>query len=264
MGVVVNRDLLRAHLERSPMLSKAYNVLMGDAEVRALLHMSNIMAVHRLRFNDHGPVHAEIVAGAALEIFDRLVGHGYQPTSIRDGTAPSLDHARIIVMYSAILHDIGNAVHRDMHERVGALLAKDIVDRALSKIVGDVETRVYMRQEILHAIHSTAYDVDCLSMEAGVVKVADGLDMAEGRARIPYRLGKLDMHAVSALSIKRVEIGGGMERPVAVTVYMTDMAGLFQVERVLMPKLMRSGVVKDLFEIYISVAGERPLRVYPS
>ncbi len=263
MVVIVNRELLRKHLSESPFLLKAYKLLTSDPEVRALLHMSNVMAVHRLRFNDHGPVHAEIVAGAALELFDRLVRRGYEPSTLRDGTASSMDQAKLVVLYSAMLHDIGNAVHRDMHERIGAVLAKDIVDRALAKIVDDVDTRIYLRQEILHAIHSTAYDVECLSMEACVVKVADGLDMAEGRARIPYRLGKLDMHAVSALSIKRVEIDDGMERPVAITVYMNDMAGLFQIERVLMPKLLKSSI-KDLMEIYISVAGERPLRVYPS
>jgi metal-dependent HD superfamily phosphatase/phosphodiesterase len=263
MGVTVSRDLLRKHVLRSNLLRAAYEALMSDVEVRTLLHMSNIMAVHRLRFNDHGPVHAEIVAGAALELFDRLVASGVEPTTVRDGTAPSMDHARLVVMYAAILHDIGNAVHRDMHEKLGAVLARDIVDRALSKIVTDVEQRVMLRQEILHAIHSTAYDVDCLSLEAGVVKVADGLDMAEGRARLPYRLGKLDMHAVSALSIKRVEIDEGLKRPIAVVVHMSDMAGLFQVERVLMPKLRTSGL-EDRIEVYINVAGEQFLRVHPS
>jgi metal-dependent HD superfamily phosphatase/phosphodiesterase len=32
--------------------------------------MSNVMAVERLKYNDHGPVHAKISSGAALEIFD--------------------------------------------------------------------------------------------------------------------------------------------------------------------------------------------------
>ena len=263
MGVVVSRELLKKHVSSSQLLSRGYELLMSDPEVRALLHMSNVMAVQRLRFNDHGPVHAEIVAGAALELLERLVASGVEPSSIRDGTAPSMEYAKLIVMYAALLHDVGNAVHRDMHERIGALLAKAPVDRALSKLIPDTELRVMIRQEILHAIHSTAYDVKCLSVEAGVVKVADGLDMAEGRARVPYRLGKLDMHAVSALSIKRVEIDEGLKRPLAVVVHMSDMAGLFQVEQVLLPKVRTSGL-DDKLEIYISVAGERFLRVYPS
>ncbi len=254
---------MKKHIAESHFLSKAYEVLMSDPEVKTLLHMSNVMAVQRLRFNDHGPVHAEIVAGAALELFSRLVASGVEPTTLRDGTVPDMEYAKLVVMYAALLHDIGNAVHRDMHERIGAVLAKDIVDRALSKLVSDVETRVAIRQEILHAIHSTAYDVKCLSVEAGVVKIADGLDMAEGRARVPYRLGKLDMHAVSALSIKRVEIDEGLKRPLAVIVHMADMAGLFQVEEVLMPKVKTSGL-DDKIEIYISVARERFLKVYPS
>lgn len=262
--VTVNRDLLRKHLSRSSILQKAYSVLMNDPEVKVLLRMSNVMAVHRLRYNDHGPIHADIVAGAALEIFERILSSksiNVVPSSIRDKVVPSVEYSRIIVMYAALLHDIGNSIHRDMHEKFGALLAKELVDRALAKIVDETELRIAIRQEILHAIYSTAYDLQCLSLEAGVVKVADGLDMAEGRARMPYKLGKMDIHAVSALSIKRVEIDEGRERPLSITVIMDDMAGLFQVEKVLLPKIETSGIA-DMFEVYISAKG-RHLRVYP-
>jgi metal-dependent HD superfamily phosphatase/phosphodiesterase len=166
-------------------------------------------------------------------------------------------------MLGALLHDIGNSVHRVNHEEIGAVLAVAPVTRILERIYGGLNEHVYqLRQEVLHAIYATAYDVECLSVEAGAVKLGDGLDIAEGRARIPYKLGKTDIHAVSALSIKRVEIHDGVERPVAVTVHMEDYAGLFQVEEVLLKKLSTSGL-SDYIEVYISVAGGRAIRVYP-
>lgn len=260
--VVVSRDLIKRHLSRSKLLSKAYELLINDVEVRALLRMSNIMAVKRLRYNDHGPVHAMIVAGTALELFERLLAHGVQPTTIRDGVVSDVEHAKLVVMYGALLHDIGNSVHRVNHEMYGAIMAHSILNRVLPEIVENVEEMYSIRQEIMHAVYATAGGVRCLSVEAGVVKIADGLDMAEGRARIPYRLGKIDMHAVSALSIKRVEISEGERRPIRVDVVMSSSAGLFQVEAVLLPKVSTSGLA-DYLEIYINLNGEAH-RVFPS
>ncbi len=261
--VVVSPELLREKLRDDPLLSKAWRIAMGDAEVRALLRMSNVMAVKRLHYNDHGPVHATIVAGAALEVFDRLVDAGVEPSSIADGVVETLSEARLIVLLGALFHDIGNSVHRVNHELIGALLAAPILDRILEKLYGGLGERTYrLRQEVLHAIYATAYDVQCLSVEAGAVKVGDGLDVAEGRARIPYRLGKLDMHAVSALSVKRVEIGEGRERPIAITVYTMDYAGLFQVEEVMLRKIETSGI-QDYIEVYLRVGDSPAQRVYP-
>jgi len=259
--VRVSKDLIFKHLEKNSFLKKAYEELVSDVEVKTLLHMSNIMAVKRLRYNDHGPVHANIVAGVALELLERLLQYDVVPSAIKDGVVNHLDYVRLIVLYGALLHDIGNAVHRDMHERIGALLAKDILDRILFKLIGNRGLAYMIRQEILHAIYATAYDVKCLSVEAGIVKIADGLDMAEGRARIPYKLGKMDIHALSALSIKSVEISEGVKRPIAVRIFMSDSSGVFQVEYVFLPKLRTSGL-EQYFEVYIATPlGEH--RLYP-
>ena len=53
------------------------------------------------------------------------------------------------------------------------------------------------------------------------------------------------MHSLSALNVKRVELAPGDAMPVVVSVYMCDMAGFFQVEEVLLPKLER-GLLKGL------------------
>ena len=81
-----------------------------------------------------------------------------------------------------------------------------------------------------------------LSVEAGSAKVADGTDMAEGRARIPYRTGKLDIHSISATAIKRVDIERGDEKPVVIRVHMDNPAGVFQIEEVIGKKVKTSGI----------------------
>jgi metal-dependent HD superfamily phosphatase/phosphodiesterase len=259
--VTVSPALIYQHAETSPLLKKAFQLLEEDIEVSTLLKMSNIMAVTRLRYNDHGVTHARIVAGTSLEIVSILSKRGIEFTTLRDGTAKSLDEVKLIVMLSGYLHDIGNAVHRQNHEFLGALLAKDILDRVLSKLGYDIKRVVELRQEVMHIIYSTEYDAQCLTVECGITKIADGLDMAEGRARIPYKLGKVDMHAVSALSIKRVEVFEGELKPIRISVYVSDMAGLFQLEAVLLPKI-KTSLLEDLIEVTLHT-DSKTLRFYP-
>ncbi|MCE4624343.1 MAG: HD domain-containing protein [Desulfurococcales archaeon] len=243
MGALVGPKLVAAHVEKSPLLSRAWEALTTDREIQSLLRMANINAVERLLYNDHGPVHAAIVSGSALEIFDILYRHGLRPSSIIHRITRSLDCAKLIVLMGAYLHDIGNSIHRKHHELVGAMMAAPILDRLLPAIVEGEDCDPYMiRSEIQHAIYATAMDVEALTLEASVVKVADATDMAEGRARLPYAKGKEDIHALSALSIKKVIIEENRDsrRPLRIKVYMEDMAGMFQIERVLLPKIKTS------------------------
>lgn len=262
MGVLVSPTLAQKHVESSELLKKAYEILEQDEEVQELIKMANIMAVGRLKYNDHGIIHSRIVSGAALEIFDRLVRSGVKPTTVEFGTARNIDEAKLVVLLASYLHDVGNAVHRVNHEMMGAILAKDLIDRILTTVIPDIGKRKYMlRQEVMHAIYATEMNTNALTVEAGVVKIADGTDMAEGRARIPYKLGKLDMHAVSALSIKRVAIDSNSSTPIHIEVFMEDFAGLFQVEAVLRPKILSSGLQKYI-EVYANVNGKIH-RVFP-
>lgn len=250
-SVVVSKDILKRWVERDSFTSSLVKALEEDEEVRELLYMSNVNAVLRLGYNDHGPVHARIVAGTALELMRMLASRGVSFTSLQHDTAADLDEVKLILITASYLHDIGNAVHRDFHEMMGAILAKDIVDRVIDKVKpGMGARRIRLRQEILSAIYSTAMDAKPLTVEASIVRLADGLDMSEGRARLPYKLGKHDMHSLSALSIRRVELRPGTETPIEVLVHMTDMAGFFQVERVLMPKI-EGGKLKGLVKVHV-------------
>ncbi|MCE4610142.1 MAG: HD domain-containing protein [Desulfurococcales archaeon] len=249
--VHVSPYLIERHISRSPLLRRAWELLTSDPEVQSLLRMANVNAVERLLYNDHGPVHAQIVAGTALELFDMLYRHGLRPSSIIHKTVPTLDCARLIVLLGAYLHDIGNSVHRDNHELIGAILSGSILDRLLPNIVSlcrEQCDQYKVRSEVQQAIYATSMSVTALTLEASIVKVADSLDMAEGRARLPYSKGKMDIHALSALSIKRVEITNGESRPVQIRVQMEDKAGMFQIEKVLLPKI-KTSIIQDYIEI---------------
>jgi len=247
---VVGSQLVHKHVSKSPLLSRAWRTITRDVEVQELLRMANVNAVERLLYNDHGPVHAGIVAGSALEIYELLRAHGLRPSSLIHKTVETEDQARLIILLAAYLHDIGNSVHRDNHELIGALQASTLLSRLLPTIIGPEKERLgyRIRSEVMHAIYATSMHVQALTLEASIVKVADATDMAEGRARLPYNKGKEDIHALSALSIKSVEIVKGESRPVRIVVHMTDLAGMFQIEKVLLPKI-KTSLIKEYIEI---------------
>ncbi len=245
--VVISPNLVKYHVSIDPILKKAWELLNKDVEVQELLRMANVNAVGRLLYNDHGPVHAAIVTGSALEIYDILRKSGIKPSSLEDKVVPSEDYSKLIILLAAYLHDIGNSVHRESHELIGAIIANNILSRLLPLIIDD-KSKFWLipriKSEVMSAIFSTAMNVKALTIEASIVKVADATDMAEGRARLPYSRGKEDIHALSALSIVKVEIEKGNGRPLLIKVYMRDLAGMFQVERVLLPKLQYSLLTK--------------------
>ncbi|MEM1525408.1 MAG: hypothetical protein QW618_04640, partial [Nitrososphaerales archaeon] len=184
--VIVSPNLIYSHL-KEPNIEKVFNLLENDIEIQTYLRMANYMAVDRLGYNDHGPVHSRIASGSALEIF-KILSRKFTPTTVKDGIC-DMEGAAIIVFCGTYLHDIGNAIHRVDHHIHGCNIASPILDRILSKVYpNDKSLITKMKAEILHCIFSHDERVRCLSMEAGISKVADGTDMAEGRARIPYKI----------------------------------------------------------------------------
>jgi metal-dependent HD superfamily phosphatase/phosphodiesterase len=249
----VSSRLIHRNLEE-PAVLEIFRLLENDGEVQSYLRMANVMAVKRLIYNDHGPVHARIVAGSALEIF-RLVTEAVEPSCVANGVG-DYENAKIIVLCGAYLHDIGNAIHRDSHEQNGLMLAAPILERVLGRVYPyDMELVYRLKSEALHTIYASDDKVPCLSVEAGVVTVADGTDLAEGRSREPYKGGKNDIHSVSALAIKRVNIGKGEQKPVKILIEMANPAGIFQIQEVLGKKLESSGL-KDLVEVSAVMGGE--------
>ena len=251
--VAVSNRVIHQHLD-SPLLSEAFRFLENDVETQSYLKMANIMAVKRLGYNDHGPVHAKIIAGSALEIFS-LLTDAVEPSSVMNGIC-DYDDARLIVLLGAYLHDVGNAIHRIDHEKTGALLASNLLDRLLLELYDNDPGLAYrVKSEVLHALYSSDDFIPCLSVEAGVVTVADGTDMAGGRSRASILSGKNDIHAISARAINKVIIIKGEITPVSIQVFMDNPAGIFQIEDVIGKKIKSSGI-GELVEVIASMNGE--------
>ena len=241
--IEVTTELVYSHLGE-PRVKQMFDLLETDSEVQGCLQMSNMMTVNRLRYNDHGAVHSRITAGSSLEIFD-LLDKKMERNTEQNGI--SKEDARLIVLCGAYLHDIGNSIHRADHHIHGCNIARPILDRLLTKVVpDDGELALRIRHEALHSIFAHHIEVQCLSLEAGAITVGDGTDMAEGRARVPYNAGKVDIHSLSALSIKSVEIESGDPEPVHILVHMKNPSGVFQIEEVLGRKIRTSGISQYL------------------
>jgi hypothetical protein len=241
--VKVSPNLIYKQIKRDPLLKNGFRILEEDNAIQSYLKMANIMAVNRLHYNDHGVTHSRITAGSGLEMLNILVEKGVLPSVIKDKNG-GIEDVKLIVLFGAYLHDIGNAVHRSMHHLHGCIIANPILDRILPKIYHDPQKLIQIKEEIIHTIFSHDESIQSLTIESGVVGVADGTDMAEGRARIPYKTGKVDIHSLSALSIKSVEIikGSEKERSIQILVNMENPAGVFQIEEVLNKKIATSGI----------------------
>jgi metal-dependent HD superfamily phosphatase/phosphodiesterase len=107
-----------------------------------------------------------------------------------------------------------------------------------------------------------ASDTRVLTKEAGIVGIADALDMEAGRARIPFSSGKVDIHAVSALSIEKVEVESteNAAKPITIKIKMSDSAGVFQIDQLLKPRIIKSGL-QQYFHVIAEITGEKETRV---
>lgn len=214
---------------------------------------SNVTAIDRMGINDHGPVHIRIVANLALKLLRMLIEAGVQP-SVEKHHKLTKDDAEVIVVLAASLHDIGHIVHRAQHEPFSVALAATLLPGLLEGIYGERE-RAIIISEVLHAIYAHETEIEPFTVEAGVLKIADALDMEEGRARIPFKTGSATIHAVSALAIEDVQLRKGEKRPICIEIKMTNSAGIFQIDNLLKHKLQNSGIAQ-YFEIRAEIVGE--------
>lgn len=212
----------------------------GDTELQTLWRCANVLAVDRMGFNDHGPVHVKIVANGALKMLRMLVERGVEP-SVKADYGMAVEDAEVVVVLASIMHDLGMAIVRDGHEIYSVPLALGILRRCLPACYAAEEATI-ITSEVLHAIFSHHGLNKPLTIEAGVVKVADALDMEKGRARIPFEAGKVDIHSVSALSIESVSLEEGGEKPITIRIEMSNPAGIFQVDNLLGAKIKGSGI----------------------
>ena len=185
-------------------LARLLSRINRDEELHQLWKCSNINAIDRSGISDHGEVHIQIVANAALKLIRLLVKGGVEPSVVKNYGMLAED-SEIIVVLAACLHDIGISIHRDGHEKYSLLIAYPKVRELLNGLYEEPELTI-ITSETLHAIAAHNAGETCLTIEAGVLKVADTLDMSEGRSRIPFEAGRVNIHSVSAQAVDSVDI----------------------------------------------------------
>ncbi len=229
-----------------------------DVRLQTYWKCANIMAIDRMGFSDHGPIHIKIVANSALKILRILMEEGVVPNVVKEYGMTNED-AEVIVVLASILHDLGMAVVRENHEEYSIFLALRFLESYLEGMY-DVAQATIVSSEVLHALATHHHQRKPLTIEAGVARVADALDMEKGRARIPFTAGQINIHSVSALSIESVKIEKGTEKPVIIRIVMTSSAGVFQVDQLLRNRIRNSGLEKYI-HVVAEITGEKEAKV---
>ena len=241
-------------------LERFLEAVNADERVRVWWYMAQITS-ERLGMSDHSWVHVQVVLNIALRLLRLLTKAGIEPAMVTDHGMKDRD-AEVVVAGGALLHDVGMSIHRVDHEAYSLFLVQD---RLQSLLAGsyDEPKRTVVISEILHSIIGHRRRGEPYTLEAGVVRVADALDMAEGRSRLPVEGGQYGIHALSAAAIDEVRIEAGEERPVKVEIQMNNSAGIFQVYDLLATKL-RGTPLEGYVEVIAQVPGETEKRLLPS
>jgi len=241
-------------------LKKVVELIDKDLEVRQYIDCANITAIDRLGYNDHGYTHSKIVANTALKMLRVLVKRGLVPNIVKDYKLTKED-AEAVVVLATVFHDIGMIVHRKGHVEHSVAVGFYLLNKILKDIYPEKE-RAIIVSETLHAMTSHEVGVDPLTLEGGIVTIADALDMAGGRARIPFSKGKVDIHSVSAMAIEKVEIHEGEEgsKPLQIRIIMGNSAGIFQIDELLKKRIETSGI-KEYIKVVAEITGESETRI---
>jgi uncharacterized protein len=243
---------IKVPAQRSRKLRTLLERVNADDGLKADWHVANVNAVKRLGINDHSWVHIQIVANIGLRLLRILHKRGVEPAMVSDYDMKQED-AEVVVLLGALLHCIGMAVHRDRHEDWSLFLAEPKARQLLAGLYEEPElTVVVSHREAGHP----------LTLEAGIVRVADALDIEEGRSRIPFERGRVSIHSISAAAIDEVIIAEGEERPVSVEIKMNNSAGIYQVDELLKSKLHGSGL-EPYVEVVARIENESEKSLVP-
>jgi len=232
----------------------------ADERVRAWWYMAQLTS-ERLEMSDHSWVHVQVVLNIALRLVRLLAKAGVEPAMVTDHGMKQRD-AEVVVAGGALLHDVGMSIHRADHEAYSLFLVADRLDSLLEGSYEEPERSVVIA-EILHAIIGHRRRGEPYTLEGGVVRVADALDMAQGRSRLPLEGGQFGIHALSAAAIDEVRIEAGEERPISIEIEMNNSTGVFQVDDLLATKL-RGTPLEGHVEVVAQVKGETEKRLLPS
>ena len=229
----------------------------ADERLRAWWYMQQVNA-DRLGMSDHSWVHVQIVVNIALRMFRLLSRAGVEPAMVSDHGMGARD-AEVVIAAGCLVHDTGMSIHRTDHEAFSLFLAADRLPGLLDGIYDEPELTVVL-SEALHAVIGHRRRGDPFTIEAGIVRVADALDMASGRSRVPFETRRPNIHSLSATAIDAVTIEPGEDRAVQIEIAMNNSAGLFQVDELLATKLRGSGIEEHL-EVVARIDAEHEKRL---
>jgi uncharacterized protein len=248
---------VRAPSRGNRRLEALLDAVNADPQIRAWWYMAQLTS-ERLGMSDHSWVHVQVVLNVALRLLRLLVRGGIEPAIVKDHGMRDRD-AEVVVAAGALLHDVGMSIHRADHEDYSLFLAAPKLDQLLEGIYEEPERTVVV-SEALHAIIGHRRRGEPYTLEAGVVRVADALDMAHGRSRIEFETGRPNIHSLSAAGIDEVRIESGEERAVRIEIAMNNSAGIFQVDELLATKLRGSGLEQHV-EVIARIDAEHEKRL---
>jgi uncharacterized protein len=248
---------VRAPTRGNRRLESFLDAVNEDEEVRAWWYMAQVHA-ERLGMSDHSWVHVQIVLNIALRLLRLLDKGDVEPAMVSDHGMTVRD-AEVVVAGGALLHDVGMSIHRADHEAYSLFLAREALTRLLADAYKE-PIRSVVIAEILHAIIGHRRRGEPYTVEAGVVRVADALDMAQGRSRIPIEAGQEGIHSISAAAVNEIRIESGEARPVRIEIELNNSAGIFQVDDLLATKI-RGTPLEGQVEVLAEVEGDSEKRL---
>jgi metal-dependent HD superfamily phosphatase/phosphodiesterase len=248
---------IHAPSERNRKLARFLAAANGDARLKARWYAAQVTA-ERLGMSDHSWVHLQIVLNRALRLFRLLRQRDVQASLEVDYGLDGKD-SEVVIAAGCLLHDLGMSIHRVDHEAYSLFLAADHLDSLLGEVYEEPE-RTIVASEALHAIIGHRTGGRPLTLEAGIVRVADALDMEHGRSRVAVESHLPNIHSLSAAAIDEVRILPGEQRTIRVEIDMNNSAGVFQVDELLARKLRGSGL-EDHIEVVAQIEAEHEKRL---
>ena len=250
---------VRAPVRGNKKLQSLLDAANADDQLKAwwLVQQTN---AERLGMSDHSWVHVQIVLNVALRLFRLLERRGVEPAMVADHGMSARD-AEVVIASACLLHDSGMSIHRTDHEAYSLFLAASKLPQLLARAYEEPERSVVVA-EALHAIIGHRRRGDPLTLEAGIVRVADALDMEQGRSRVPFEANRPNIHSLSAAAIDDVRIDEGEDRAIRIEIEMNNSAGIFQVDELLATKLRGSGL-EDHVEVTARIDAEHEKRLVP-
>ncbi len=247
-------------------LSLALKLLESDSYISGLLNQANKVAIMRMGYNDHGPVHARITAFNAIKILDLLTDGCHLPENSPPALTPTVvfeeignkEDSMVTVLIGSFLHDCGISLVREGHELTGMIISREKINQILYKIYKDDYKIARLASIVSESVLCHMGTYKATSVEAKVVEAADGTDATKGRARVPFHIAKPDIHKFSALAIEKIDIVKGERKPVRFDVYMDNPAGVFQAEEIMKKKILDAEMEKYI-EVLARIRDQKPM-----